>query len=142
MSIFLVFLLANLVALGGAAVTSQEQFTRIGEDGSPYNLKYNFERAYLEAPTSRYCPSGSKAFFFVHISKKGAVERVRGHLVGLSADLRSVALKWAGGLLKQLHFRPLMYGTKPSSVDMALTLVCSDGLDQVQSLARTAAKHP
>ena len=118
------FSLANLVALGQVGVTSQEQFKRLRQGGSPDNLNYNFERAYLEARASKNCPSDSKAFFYVHISKDGDVKRVRGRLVALSADLRSVALKWAGGLLKQMHFRPLMYGTKPSSVDMALTLVC------------------
>ncbi|HSR06503.1 MAG TPA: hypothetical protein VLM42_05085 [Bryobacteraceae bacterium] len=141
MKIVIAFFLANVVAWGGAAVTSQEQFKRLGEGGSPYNLKYNFERAYLEAPISTYCPSASKAFFFVHIGKEGDVRSVRGHLVGLSADLKSVALKWAGGLLKQMHFKPLMYGTKPSSVDMAVTLVCTDGLDQAQGPAGPAT-HP
>jgi hypothetical protein len=121
-----VFFLTNLVAFGAAGVTSQEQFKRLGEGGSSYSLKYNFERAYLEAPAGTNCPSGSKAFFKVHISKEGVVERVKGHLVGLSADLRSVALKWADGLLKQMRFKPLMYGAKPSSVDMALTLVCAE----------------
>ena len=122
----LVFFLADVVAFGSAGVTSQEQFKRLGEGGLSYGLKYNFERAYLEAPAGVNCPSGSRAFFNVHISKEGVVERVKGRLVGLSADLRSVALKWADGLLKQMHFRPLMYGTKPSSVDMALTLVCGE----------------
>jgi hypothetical protein len=124
MGMFLVLFLANFVALGQVGVTSQEQFKRLRQGGSPDNLNYNFERAYLEARASKNCPSDSKAFFYVHISKDGDVKRVRGRLVALSADLRSVALKWAGGLLKQMHFRPLMYGTKPSSVDMALTLVC------------------
>jgi hypothetical protein len=124
MSMFLIFLLANMVALGQVGVTSQEQFKRLRQGGSPDNLNYNFERAYLEARAGKNCPSDSKAFFYVHISKDGDVKRVRGRLVALSADLKSVALKWAGGLLKQMHFRPLMYGTKPSSVDMALTLVC------------------
>src|SRR5512141_169500 len=122
MGMFLVLFLANFVALGQVGVTSQEQFKRLRQGGSPDNLNYNFERAYLEARASKNCPSDSKAFFYVHISKDGDVKRVRGRLVALSADLRSVALKWAGGLLKQKHFRPLMYGTKPSSVDMALTL--------------------
>ena len=121
----LVFLLANLAAFGAVGVTSQEQFRRLGEGGSSYNLKYNFDRAYLEAPAGTNCPSGSKAFFSLHISKKGVVESVRGHLVGISAGLGGVALKW-DGLLRQMHFRPLMYGTKPSSVDMALTLVCGE----------------
>jgi hypothetical protein len=121
-----VFFLANLVAFGAVGVTSQEQFKRLGEAGSAYSLRYNFERAYLEAPAGANCPSGSKAFYKVHISKEGVVESVRGHLVGLSADLKSVVLKWADGLLKQMHFRPLMYGAKPSSVDMVLTLVCTE----------------
>ena len=127
MSIILVFFLANLIAFDGVGVTSQEQFKRLREGGSP-GLNYNFARAYLEARASTNCPSNSRAFFFVHISEEGHVKRVKGHLVGLSADLRSVALKWAEALLRQMHFRPLMYGTKPSSVDMALTLVCTDGL--------------
>lgn len=135
MSIILVFFLANLAALGGVGVTSQEQFTRLREGGAP-GLNYNFARAYLEARANTNCPSNSKAFFFIHISAEGHVKSVKGHLVGLSADLRSVALKWAEGLLKQMHFRPLMYGTKPSSVDMALTLVCTD------SLAHNPAPHP
>ena len=129
MSIILVFFFANLIAFGGVGVTSQEQFKRLREGGSP-GLTYNFARAYLEARASTNCPSNSRAFFLVHISEEGHVRRVKGHLVGFSADLRSVALKWAEGLLKQMHFRPLMYGTKPSSVDMALTLVCTDGLAQ------------
>ena len=125
MGIVLVFFLANLVALGQVSVTSQEQFHRLTQGGSPDNLNYNFERAYLEARASRTCPSDSKAFFYLHISKDGDVKRVRGRLVALSADLSGVALKWARGLLKQMHFRPLMYGTKSASVDMALTLVCA-----------------
>jgi hypothetical protein len=135
MSICLVFFLANLVAFAGVGVTSQEQFKRLREGGSP-GLNYNFERAYLEARADTNCPSNSKAFFFVHISEEGHVKSVKGHLVGLSTDLKSVALKWAEDLLKQMHFRPLMYGTKPSSVDMALTLVCTDGL------AHNPVSHP
>ena len=127
MGMFLVFFLANLIAFDGVGVTSQEQFKRLREDGSP-GLNYNFARAYLEARANTNCPSDSRAFFFVHISKKGHVKSVKGHLVGLSADLKGVAPKWAERLLKQMHFRPLMYGTKPSSVDMVLTLVCTDGL--------------
>jgi hypothetical protein len=123
---FLVFFLANLAAFGGVGVTSQEQFTRLMENHSPGILNYNFERAYLEVRATKDCPPAGKAFFFVHISKEGAVKTIRGHLVALSADLRSVALKWADGLLRQLRFRPLMYGTKPASVDMALTVVCSE----------------
>jgi hypothetical protein len=126
MSIFLVFFLTNLVAVGAASVTSQEQFKRLRESGSPDNLNYNFERAYLEARAGKNCPSNSKALFFVHINEQGDVKRVRRHLVALSANFRSIAPKWADGLLKQLHFWPLMYGTKPSSVDMALTLVCAE----------------
>ena len=127
MRILLVFFFANLVAFGGASVTSQEQFRRLREGGSP-GLNYNFARAYLEARAGTNCPSNSKAFFFIHISAEGHVKSVKGHLVGLSAEFKSVGLKWAEGLLKQMHFRPLMYGTKRSSVDMALTLVCADGL--------------
>jgi hypothetical protein len=127
MIILLVFFFANLVAFGEAVgVTSQEQFKRLREGGSPENLNYNFERAHLEARASKDCPSNSKAFFFIHISKEGDVKKVRGHSVALSADSRSLTPKWADGLLKQMHFRPLMYGTKPSSVDMALTLVCAE----------------
>jgi hypothetical protein len=138
---FSIFLLANLLAFGGVRVTSHEQFKRLKEGGSPV-LRYNFERAYLEAGANTNCPSNSRAFFFVHINKDGDVNGVKGHLVGLSVDLRSVALKWAEGVLKQMRFRPLVYGTKPSSVEMALTLVCTDGLDQVQSPVPTAAPQP
>jgi hypothetical protein len=127
MSILLVFIFANLIAFGGASVTSQEQFGRLREGGSP-GLNYNFARAYLEARAGTNCPSNSRAFFFIHISAEGHVKSAKGHLVGLSADLKSVGLKWAEGLLKQMHFRPLMYGTTASSVDMALTLVCADRL--------------
>src|SRR5262245_38384148 len=125
MSIVLVFFLASLAAFGQVGVTSQEQFRRLKQAHSPESLNYNFERAYLEAQASENCPSNSKAFFNVHIGTEGDVKRVRGRLVALSADLRSVALKWAEGLLKQMHFKPLMYGNQPSSVDMALTLVCA-----------------
>lgn len=124
MKLVLIFLLANLVALGEVDVTSQEQFSRLREGGSPGDLNYNFERAYLEAPASNNCPSGSRAFFDVHISREGQVKRVKGRMVALSAELRSVTLKWADGLLKQLRFRPLMYGNQAASVNMALTLVC------------------
>ena len=124
MRILLVLFLANLVALGSASVTSQEQFTRLREGGSPEDLSYNFERAYLEVRASDNCPAGSKAFYNVHVSDQGEVKRVKGRLVALSVDLRSIALKWADGVLKQLHFRPLMYGNQPSSVDMGLTLGC------------------
>ena len=127
MRILLIILFGNLVALGGVGVTSQEQFGRLREGGSP-GLNYNFARAYLEARAGTNCPSDSRAFFFVHISAEGHVQSVKGHLVGFSADFKSVGLRWAEGLLKQMHFRPLMYGTKPSSVDMALTLVCADGV--------------
>ena len=135
MTILLVFFFANLVALGGVGVTSQEQFGRLREGGSP-GLNYNFARAYLEARAGTNCPSNSKAFFFVHISAEGDVKSVKGHLVGRSADFKSVGLKWAAELLKQMRFRPLMYGAKPSSVDMALTLVCADGLAQNVVLRR------
>lgn len=121
-TMFVGLFLANLLAFGQVGVTSQEQFTRLR--GSPDNLNYNFDRAYLEARASKNCPPGSKAFFSLRVSKEGNVKRVRGRLVTFSADLRSVALKWADGLLKQMRFRPLMYGTKPSSVDTALTFVC------------------
>ena len=123
---FLVFFLANLAAFGGVGVTSQEQFTRLMENGSPDILNYNFDRAYLEVRAAKHCPPHGKAFFFVHITKEGQVQTIRGHLVALSADLRSIALKWADGILKQLRFKPLMYGAKPASVDMALTMVCSE----------------
>ena len=122
MTMFAGLFLANLLAFGQVGVTSREQFTRLR--GSPDNLNYNFDRAYLEARAGKNCPPDSKAFFSLRVSKEGNVKRVKGRLVAYSADLRSVALKWAGGLLKQMHFRPLLYGTKPSSVDMALTLVC------------------
>jgi hypothetical protein len=124
--IILVFFLANFVAFASVGVTSQEQFKRLNKSASPYNLNYNFERAYLQARASGNCPSHSKAFFFVHISKAGDVTTVRGHSVALSADRRGVELEWARSLLKRMRFRPLMYGTKPSSVDMALTLVCAE----------------
>src|SRR5258707_8061714 len=100
MKILLVFFLANLLAFGGVSVTSQEQFRRLREAGSS-GLNYNFARAYLEARAGANCPSNSRAFFFVHISAEGHVQSVKGHLVGLSADFKSVGLKWAEGLLKQ-----------------------------------------
>lgn len=128
MNMVLVLFIASLVALGEVGVTSQEQFRRLKQGGSPKDLNYNFERAYLEARASSNCPAGSKAFFNVHVSEQGEVKRVKGRLVALSVDLRSVALKWADGVLKQLHFRPLMYGDQASSVDMALTLVCRPSL--------------
>jgi hypothetical protein len=124
MRIVSVFLLVNLIALGEVGVTSQEQFERLRRSGSPNDLSYNFERAYLEARASDHCPSESKAFFNVHISREGDVTSVRGRLVTLSADSKSIEIKWADSLLKQMHFRPLLYGNQPSSVDMALTLVC------------------
>src|SRR5258706_5495274 len=135
MRILLVFFFTNLVALGGVGVTSQEQFRRLREGGS-LGSNSNFARAYLEARARADCPSNSRAFFFVHISAEGHVKSVKGRLVGLSVDFKSVGLKWAEGLLKQMHFRPLMYGTKPSSVDMALTLVCAD------SVAHNLVSHP
>lgn len=118
------FFFFHLVAFGQVSVTSEEQFQRLTQNVSPDTLSYNFDRAYLEARASSNCPSESKAFFHVHISKEGTVERITGRLVALSADLRGVALKWADGVLKGMHFKPLMYGAKPASVDMALTLVC------------------
>jgi hypothetical protein len=129
MRILAVFFLASLGAFGGAGVTSQEQFGRLKDSGSS-SLNYNFARAYLEARASTDCPSSSRAFFLVHISAEGHVKSAKGRIIGRSADFKSVGLKWAEGRLKQMHFRPLMYGTRPSSVDMALTLVCADGLAQ------------
>jgi len=123
MRIGLILFLASRLAFAQAGVTSQEEFSRLRPGGSP-ELHYNFERAYLEVPSSYNCPSGSRAFFNVHISETGDVKRIRGRLLALSMDLKSAALKWADGLLKQMHFRPLMYGSQASSVDMALTLVC------------------
>lgn len=116
--------LAHVIALAGAPVTSQEQFKRFLRDRSPNTLTNNFDRAYAEVPPSENCPVGARAFFSLHISKEGNVETAKGHLVAFSSDLRSVALRWARGLLKEIHFRPLMYGNKSASVDMSLTLVC------------------
>src|ERR1700730_5738936 len=99
MGSILVFILASVAASGQVGVTSQEQFRRLKQGSSPGDLNYNFERAYLEARACSNCPSGSKAFYNVHISEDGEVRRVRGRLVALSADLKSVALKWADGLL-------------------------------------------
>jgi hypothetical protein len=125
MRIFAAFFLICLPGFG-VTVTSQEQFKRVRGDDLPENVSYNFERAYLEVQANENCPSRSRGFFSLHISKDGDVSSVRGHLVALSADLRSLGLEWANALLKQIHFRPLMYGVKPSSVDTALTLVCVD----------------
>jgi hypothetical protein len=120
------FFLLNLAAFGGVGVTSQEQFSRLDEAASPENVKYNFERAYLEARASEKCPAYSKAFFSVHINKKGEVEGVKGRIITMSADLKGLAMDWAHGLIKQMRFRPLMYGKHPSAVDMPVTLVCSE----------------
>jgi hypothetical protein len=126
MKIVISISLASVCAFGAPSVTSQEQFKRLKEGGLPKNLRYNFERAYLEVQSSGNCPSHSRAFYFLHIGKEGDVETVRGHLVALSADLRSVALEWGKALLKQIHFRPLIYDNKPTSVDTALTMVCAE----------------
>lgn len=122
---WLIFLFMDVAAFATVGVTSQEQFQRLKDYGSRGYLTYNFERAYLEAPSSQDCPSQGRAFFSLHISKEGEVKTVRGRLVALSADVGSVTLKWASALLRRMQFRPLMYGTKPSSVDVAVTLVCT-----------------
>ena len=126
MKCILVFLLAELFLFGAVGVNSQEQFKRLSEHGLPENMNYNFERAYLEVRADKTCPAKSKGFFFVRVGKNGDVEAVHGHLVALSTESKTVALGWAYALLKRMHFRPLMYGTAPSSVDMALTLVCAE----------------
>ena len=106
------FFLTNLIVLAGARVTSQEQFKRFLQDRSPTSLTYNFERGYVEVPAGEKCPAKATAFFFLHISKEGVVETARGHLIALSSDLRGIALSWAHSLLRQMHFRPLLYDNR------------------------------
>ena len=120
------FFLINVLAFAGPRVTSQEQFKRFLQDRSPASLTYNFERAYVEVQPNENCPPKATAFFSLHINKAGEVDAVKGHLVAFSSDLRSITLGWANALLKQMHFRPLMYGAKPSTVDTNLTLVCAE----------------
>lgn len=120
------FLLATLVAFGSVSVTSREQFKRLRTERLPIRVSYNFDRAYLEVAANNNCPAQSKAFFFFHVSKDGDVESVRGSVVALSANLKSVALGWASTLLMKLQFKPLLYGTRPSPVDTTVTVVCSE----------------
>jgi hypothetical protein len=124
MQIFAVFLVASTISYGAVVVTSQEQFARQKTDAWPEKLTYNFERAYLEVRANENCPAHSKAFFSIHIGREGEVKAVRGRLLTLSRGMKSVGLKWADTLLKQMHFRPLLYGTGTSTVDTAVTLVC------------------
>jgi hypothetical protein len=123
--IFLILLLSATVIRGQTNVTSQEQFRRLMPDGLPTNFHYNFDRAVLEVTSDEQnCPATSRAFFELHVSKQGEVTNVNGRAVSLSAKLKSVGLKWASALLKQIHFSPLSYGTKPASVNVPVTVVC------------------
>ncbi len=63
MRILLVSFLANLVALGSVSVTSQEQFGRLSEGGSP-GLNYNFARAYLEVASRHQLPVRQQGILF------------------------------------------------------------------------------
>ena len=125
-TVYIVLLIVSNACPGAVAVTSQEQFKRQKVDSSPDSANYNFERAYLEVRANESCPVHSKGFFFLHISREGEVDTVRGRLVAYSRDLRALGVEYAKALLKQLHFRPLLYGNKPTAVEMALTLVCTD----------------
>ena len=107
------------------SVNSQEQFQRLMPGGLPSTLHYNFDRAYLEAnPDSQNCPAASRAFFKLHINKRGEVTKASGHAISFSAMLRGVTLKWAGNLLKQIRFSPLTYGKQLAAVETPVTLVC------------------
>ena len=121
-------ILSPSATYGQANVNSQEQFRRLVPDGSPNPLHYNFDRAFLEVnPDEQYCPAASRAFFSLRINERGEVTKVSGRTLSLSAKLRSVTLKWAEGMLKEMRFRPLTYGNKPASVDMPVTVVCQLG---------------
>lgn len=114
-------ILVAISMASGVTVTSQEQFTRV--DALPSNTTYNFDRAYLEV-RGEGCPSSSSAFYSMHVDRDGKVTSVRGRLVGVTTDLRRIAFSWTDALLKQMHFRPLVYGNKTAPVDVTLTVVC------------------
>jgi len=115
----------SIAALGETSVNSQEQFQRLMPDGLPDNVRYNFDRAFLElAPDDQHCPAASRAFFSLRINQRGEVTRANGRILSLSAKLTSVGLKWAEGVLKQMRFSPLKYGDRAASVDMPVTVVC------------------
>ena len=123
----LLSMMVSLPASGQTNVTSREQFMRLMPDGLPKGLNYNFDRAFLEVDRDHdrhNCPAASRAFFNLHVNKQGAVSKASGRILSLSAHLKGMVLAWAGDLLKQLRFAPLRYGSNPTSVNVAVTVVC------------------
>ena len=106
-------------------VTSREQFNRLMPGGLPTSLRYNADRASLEVrPDDKNCPVSAHGFFELNINSQGEVTRARNVSVSRSAGLQVMAVKWVRNLLLQIHFRPLMLGSKTTSVHTFATVVC------------------
>jgi len=93
--------------------------------GLPTSLRYNADRASLELrPDDKNCPVSAHGFFELNINSQGEVTRARNVSVSRSAGLQVMAVKWVRNLLLQIHFRPLMLGSKTTSVHTFATVVC------------------
>jgi hypothetical protein len=105
-------------------VTSREQFSRLLPSGLPNSLRYNVDRASLELTPDDNCPVSAHGFFELNINSQGEVTRARGVNISRSVSSQVMAVKWVIHLLLQIHFRPLILGSKTTSVHTFTTVVC------------------
>jgi hypothetical protein len=121
--VFLFLLGAGLFA--ETDVTSREQFNRLMPGGLPNSLRYNADRAWLELrPDDKNCPVSAHGFFELNINSQGEVTRARDVSIFRSVSPPVMAVKWVRNLLLQIHFRPLMLGSKTTAVHTFTTVVC------------------
>ena len=120
--VFLFLLGARLFA--ESDVTSREQFSRLLPSGLPHSLHYNADRASLELTPDDNCPVSAHGFFELNINSQGEVIRARGVNISRSVSAHVMAVRWVRDLLLQIHFRPLIVGSKTTSVHTFATVVC------------------
>jgi hypothetical protein len=120
--VFFFFLSAGLFAESN--VTSREQFGRLLPSGLPNSLRYNRDRASLELTPDDNCPVSARGFFELNINSQGEVTRARGVYISRSVTAQVMAVNWVRNLLLQIHFRPLLLGSKTTSVHTFATVVC------------------
>jgi hypothetical protein len=106
-------------------VTSREQFNRLMPGGLPDELHYNPDRALLELRADgQYCPASARGFFELSVNSQGEVTRARDVSKSRSLHAAGIAAHWVKDILMQIHFAPLMLGSKRTSVHTFATLVC------------------
>jgi len=121
--VFLLLLGARLFA--ETDVTSREQFNRLMPSGLPNGLRYNADRASLELRLNdTNCPVSAHGFFELHINSQGEVTRAKDVSISRSVHPQAMAMQWVRDLLLQIRFRPLILGSKTTSVHTFATVVC------------------